>query len=55
MNWDEFFSMGGYAFYVWVSYLLALLVLSVNALLPLIYRRRFFTRQSARLKREGRR
>jgi len=27
MTWSEFFSMGGYAFYVWGSYLLALLAL----------------------------
>ena len=27
MNWSEFFSMGGYAFYVWGSYLVTLLAL----------------------------
>lgn len=27
MNWSEFFSMGGYGFYIWGSYLAALLVL----------------------------
>jgi heme exporter protein D len=27
MNWSEFFSMGGYAFYVWGSYAIALLAL----------------------------
>lgn len=27
MNWSEFFSMGGYAFYVWGSYLAALIVM----------------------------
>lgn len=27
MNWSEFFSMGGYAFYVWGSYIAALIVL----------------------------
>ncbi len=27
MNWSEFFSMGGYAFYVWGSYLTALILL----------------------------
>jgi heme exporter protein D len=27
MNWSEFFSMGGYAFYVWGSYLVALLAI----------------------------
>jgi len=27
MTWSEFFSMGGYGFYVWGSYLLTLLAL----------------------------
>jgi heme exporter protein D len=33
MNWSEFFSMGGYAFYVWGSYLAALLVLGGEVVL----------------------
>ena len=27
MNWSEFFSMGGYGFYVWGSYITALILL----------------------------
>jgi heme exporter protein D len=27
MNWSQFFSMGGYGFYVWGSYAAALIVL----------------------------
>jgi heme exporter protein D len=27
MNWSEFFSMGGYGFYVWGSYLIAFLLM----------------------------
>jgi heme exporter protein D len=27
MNWSEFFSMGGYGFYVWGSYLAMLLLI----------------------------
>jgi len=27
MNWSEFFSMGGYGFYVWGSYIIALLLM----------------------------
>ena len=27
MTWSEFFSMGGYAFYVWGSYLVTLIVM----------------------------
>jgi len=30
MSWGEFFHMGGYAFYVWTSFGLALIVLSGN-------------------------
>ena len=35
MNLEEFFNMGGYAFYVWSSYGIALLVLLVNIIAPL--------------------
>jgi heme exporter protein D len=35
MSFEKFFSMGGYAFYVWTSYALMLGVLVVNVLLPL--------------------
>jgi heme exporter protein D len=31
---NEFLDMGGYAFYVWTSYALALLVLALNWVLP---------------------
>ena len=35
MNWSDFFNMGGYAFYVWGSYLLAAVILGLNVYLPL--------------------
>ncbi|MFM8331475.1 MAG: heme exporter protein CcmD [Candidatus Methylumidiphilus sp.] len=35
MNLEQFFSMGGYAFYVWTSYGIAFVVLILNLLLPL--------------------
>ncbi len=35
MNWAEFFAMGGYGFYVWGSYVLAAVVLTLNVLIPL--------------------
>jgi len=35
MNWPEFFNMGGYAFNVWGSYLLAVIILGLNIWLPL--------------------
>ena len=33
MNWSNFFSMGGYAFYVWGSYGLALLLMGGETIL----------------------
>ena len=39
-NFSHFIHMGGYGFYVWSSYGLALLVLLVNAVLPVIQRRK---------------
>ena len=33
MSWSEFFSMGGYAFYVWGSYAVALVALGGEVLL----------------------
>ncbi len=35
MSLEQFFSMGGYAFYVWTSYGIALVVLGLNLILPL--------------------
>jgi len=44
MTLNEFFHMGGYAFYVWTSYGLALIVLLVNVLLPLRQRKQVLGR-----------
>lgn len=46
---DSFLHMGGYAFYVWTSYALALLILSLNWVLP---RRALRSRWHALLRRE---
>ena len=35
MSWSEFFSMGGYAFYVWGSYAAALIVMGGEVILLL--------------------
>ena len=35
MSLEQFFSMGGYALYVWTSYGVALVVLLVNLVLPM--------------------
>lgn len=33
MNWSEFFSMGGYGFYIWGSYLAAFILLGGEVVL----------------------
>ena len=40
MNLNDFFHMGGYAFYVWTSYGIALFVLLINVILPLRQRKK---------------
>jgi heme exporter protein D len=40
MTMGEFFHMGGYAFYVWTSYGLTLIILLANILAPLRQRRK---------------
>ena len=39
MSWNEFFAMGDYGFYVWTSYALAALVLTINVVVPLLQRK----------------
>jgi len=38
---SEFFAMGGYAFYVWTSYGLTLIVLLANIVIPVWQRKQF--------------
>ena len=40
MTLNEFLDMGGYAFYVWTSYGIALAVLLINVILPLRQRKK---------------
>jgi heme exporter protein D len=54
MNLTEFLHMGGYAFYVWTSYGIALLILLVNIVLPLRQRRKLLA-DIARAARRARR
>ena len=54
MSLNEFFHMGGYAFYVWTSYGLALAVLLLNVILPLRQRRKLLN-DIARTNRRARR
>ena len=53
MSWSEFFSMGGYAFYVWGSYLVTLIVMGGEVLSLL--RRRKVLRHQRQLQSETRR
>ena len=54
MNLTEFLHMGGYAFYVWTSYGIALVVLVANAWIPMRQRRRLLADIARRLRRERR-
>lgn len=55
MNWQQFFSMGGYAFYVWTSYGLMAVVLVLNIVLPLLRNEAIKSGIVRRLKQEQRR
>ncbi len=48
---NEFFHMGGYAFYVWSSYAIALIVLVLNVVVPLRNRRRLLAAIARRARR----
>ncbi len=50
----EFFAMGGYAFYVWMSYGIALIVLIFNLVSPVMQRRRLLANIARRRRREKR-
>jgi heme exporter protein D len=50
---SDFFAMGGYAVYVWWSYAIFFVVLVVDALSPLMQRRKTLRELQARLKRRA--
>jgi heme exporter protein D len=52
MNWTEFFHMGGYAFYVWTSYTIALVLLVANMVLPVVQRKKIIARIRRSIRRE---
>lgn len=52
MKWSEFFSMGGYAFYVWGSYLVTLLAIGAEIVF-LLRRRKRCSRATANSKLNG--
>jgi heme exporter protein D len=51
---NEFFQMGGYAFYVWTSYGLALLVLLINIVIPYHQERNLLRKLTRQLRRKQR-
>ena len=53
MNWSEFFNMGGYAFYVWTSYGLTLIVIVANIVSPMMQRKKVISRIKRAIKREN--
>jgi heme exporter protein D len=55
MNWEQFFSMGGYGFYVWTSYALMAAVLLFNLILPWRRKSEVVKGIARRLKQEGKR
>ncbi len=52
MNWSEFFHMGGYAFFVWTSYGLTLIIIVANIILPIMQREKVISRIKRTIKRE---
>ena len=55
MNLNEFFHMGGYAFYVWTSYGIALFVLLANVISPLRQRKKLLITIARATQRRSRR
>ncbi len=52
MNWSEFFHMGGYAFFVWTSYGITLIVVLANIIAPVMQRKKIIARIKRAVKRE---
>jgi heme exporter protein D len=55
MNWEHFFSMGGYALYVWTAYGLMAAVLLINLVLPWRRKSEVMNGIARRIKQEQRR
>ena len=51
MTLSEFFYMGGYAFYVWTSYGLTLVVLLANIIIPIVQRKQLLRSLSVKQQR----
>ena len=55
MNLTEFFHMGGYGYYVWSSYGIALIVLLANVITPLRQRKKLLANIARAARRRARR
>ena len=51
-SWSEFFAMGGYAFFVWMSYGLTLAVIVLNIVMPVLHRKKVINRVKRAIRRE---
>ncbi|MGZ5008708.1 MAG: heme exporter protein CcmD [Methylobacter sp.] len=52
MTMQEFFAMGGYAFYVWTAYGLTLVVLLANIIIPVVQRKQLLRSLTLKQKRQ---
>ena len=51
-SWSEFFAMGGYAFFVWTSYGIALAVVVLNIVMPIVRRKKVIKQVKRAIRRE---
>lgn len=52
MSLNEFLYMGGYAFYVWTSYAIALIILILNVVMPMMQHKKLLKQIINRLRRD---
>ncbi|MEJ2611266.1 MAG: heme exporter protein CcmD [Candidatus Thiodiazotropha sp.] len=48
---SDFFAMGGYAIYVWPSFILTLIILVANIVAPIVHKRRALTDIARKIRR----
>ncbi len=53
MNWQEFWAMGGHAFYVWTSFGAVAAVMLANWLLPVLQHRKLLDQLRRQSRRQG--
>lgn len=53
MDWSKFFSMGGYGFYIWGTYLISLIVIGAEVVSLALRKRNLTRKTSARLNSTG--